>query len=632
MAFNLEEMRRKGELPIQKKELLNIFKTQPRRIIEDKELFVKFCEAFVYISHREGVGIDAKAPIKFNLAQHTILNVYFDMKKAGLPVRCIGLKGRQMGFSTCVEIIGFVDTICKGGQNMIIATEDKSKSGYNIYEMFYLMLSKFPLPLPTSHVQDGERIQFGDAMGRGMINISGETDSTSYTYKFIHLSEAAFFNGLNKFLNMLLQTVLNTDKETCVFLETTANRFGDEFHDRWQRATEGKSRYKALFIPWFVYEGYQMPFIDDKERADFEKSMGTPEMIDLYGEETRLLSTPAYEVKVSETETVNCTVTLEHLKWRRVTISDECGGSISEFHRQYPTTAEEAFITANINPIDPRALAEYRQSIINGLKIGQIKPVVYEFVPKESEIGGFQIVETSQGVVTIWEAFNPYAEYLMASDHAQGLDSGDYSVAYLVSRNPKRIVAKIRGFDGRRLDHDEMAYQMYGLFHRYESWVCPENNADGGTVINILRRMGCNKLVNESLITGKKSVRYGWMNTGGNEGTRKRGFALLQKAIRDKEWHIPDMMLIDEMRTLIYNNGKIEAVRKGEPRPPGSTALGYFDDCVLAFIGCLLADDALPPARPPRMQFEEEQREREAMFYQQSMEDPHATPFSRGWA
>ena len=129
VALNMEEQRRAGTLPLQKQELLDIFLTEPRTLLEDKKKFVAFCEAFIYIQYRTGTGLEGQRPIKFNNAQHAILNVYFDAKKKGIPVRCIGLKGRQMGFSTCVEVLGFMDTICKGGQNMLIASEHKEKSG-----------------------------------------------------------------------------------------------------------------------------------------------------------------------------------------------------------------------------------------------------------------------------------------------------------------------------------------------------------------------------------------------------------------------------------------------------------------------------------------------------------------------
>ena len=649
MALNQEMMRRRGELPPSEQDLLDIFQTTPRRIIEEKDLFVRFCEAFIYISHRTGEGAGAKAPIKFNNTQHCVINSYFDQKAMGVPVRTLGLKGRQQGFSTVVEVIAFMDTLCKGGQNVLIATEHKEKSGYNIYEMFHLMLTRFPIALPTAHVQDGQRIQFDDTMGRGMLNVSGEITSTSYTYRFIHLSEAAFFQSLNTFLNMLLQTVLNTDKSTCVFLETTANRFGDEFHDRWVRAEEGKSSYQALFIPWFVHEEYKMSFLDEVERTEFDTSLGQPENMDRYGDEIKLLSTPVYPVKIDDETTIECKITLEQLKWRRDMIDNSCGGSILEFHRQYPTTSEEAFISAGINVLDTSSLAWYRQYIQNGIRAGAgfsdhdilqfhdqdqsaiIIPIVREAIPDYRQSDKFRLEDTMQGVITVYEPYHPYKEYIMGSDHAEGLESGDFSCAYIVSRNPRRIVAKIRGYDGRRLDPEEFASQMFAMYRMYDPWVCPENNKDGGTVIALMRQWGCNKFISESIITKKSTggsqSRFGWMN---NQATKKQGVALLQKAIREKEWKIPDMMLIEECQTLIYKNGKVQAARKGERRPPGSSALGYYDDAVFAFVGCLLADQALPPARTQEGVREDEDRMN--AFYEEPALKPGETPHSKGWA
>ena len=648
IALDMEEQRRAGTLPIQKRELLEIFTTTPRRLIEEKQLFVKFCEAFIFIAHRTGEGSEALRPIVFNNAQHCVLNAYFDRKQAGLPVRVVGLKGRQMGFSTAVEIIGFLDTICKGGQNMLVATEHKEKSGYNIYEMFYRILANFPVKLPTAHIQDGKRIQFGETLGRGMLNISGETTSTSYTYKFIHLSEAAFFQSLNTFLNMLLQTVLNIDKNTSVFLETTANRFGDEFHDRWTKAEEGKSGYTALFIPWFVHEEYEIGFKDEAELEQFKNTMNQPEMIDRYGDEVKLLSTPTYEVKYTDTHKVDIGITYEKLKWRRLTIDDNCNGSILEFNRQYPTSAEEAFINANINVIDPQSLVYYRKSILEAIERGRtaapdeeselqerrINWTVNEFIPDERSLSKQKLIETRQGVITIYQEYHPYKEYIMGSDHAQGLDSGDFSVAYIVSRNPKEVVAKIRGYDGRRLDAEQFAYQMFGMYKRYDSWICPENNNAG--VIPYLMTWGCNKFMNETDInritsSGGKGIgsgRVGWMS---NEATKKAGVTFLQETLRKREWHIPDMQLIDELRTLVYNNGKVQAARKGERRPPGSTAIGFYDDCVFAFIGCLLADRALPPARSPSM-IQDDFMQQQMMVGNEQILRPGESVYSRGWA
>ena len=77
--------------------------------------------------------------------------------------------------------------------------------------------------------------------------------------------------------------------------------------------------------------------------------MNTPENIDRYGDEVKLLSTPSYFVDYyDETDRVECKITLEKLNFRRLLIDGPCDNSIQEFYRQYPTTDEEAFINAAV--------------------------------------------------------------------------------------------------------------------------------------------------------------------------------------------------------------------------------------------------------------------------------------------
>jgi hypothetical protein len=48
-------------------------------------------------------------------------------------------------------------------------------------------------------------------------------------------------------------------------------------------------------------------------------------------------------------------VTLEQLRWRRVTIAEECGGDIEFFHQEHPATPEQAFIGSG-RPVFPGIL------------------------------------------------------------------------------------------------------------------------------------------------------------------------------------------------------------------------------------------------------------------------------------
>ena len=171
---------------------------------------------------------------------------------------------------------------------------------------------------------------------------------------------------------------------------------------------------------------------------------------------------------------------------------------------------------------------------------------------------------------------------------------------------------------------------MMAMYKRYDTWVCPENNNPAPIVA--MDHMGCNKWVMESLITGKNSDRKGWRSTGGDAGTRKLAEMLLKEAIRKKTWIIPDMMLIDECRTLVYNKGKMQAARKGERRPPGSSPMGFYDDCVFAFCGGLIADAKLPEARDPRAIQDDFMNQQMLDVANQPALQPGESVYSKNWA
>ena len=79
------------------------------------------------------------------------------------------------------------------------------------------------------------------------------------------------------------------------------------------------------------------------------------------------------------------------------------------------------------------------------------------------EPAGLQFKDDPEGITQIFYPPEPHTEYVMGSDHAEGLDGRDYSAAIVLQRLPLRMVAKIRGYDGRQVSIDEFAEQMYYL-------------------------------------------------------------------------------------------------------------------------------------------------------------------------
>lgn len=573
-----------------------------------KENFIKGGEAFLYIKDKS----DKIRPWVCNNTQHMLLNAYFDAKAENRPVREVVLKGRQQGCSTGVGAIGFMHMVTHLGANLLIAANEKQSSARNIFNMYRLYKNMFPIDLPTKHEVSGELIEFDEQMNFGSISVSGESKVVSFTYKFIHLSEAAKFNDLDEFMDEMLETVPMHLVDTSIFVESTAEAYGDQFHELWQMAEAGQDDnvgWHPLFIPWFVHEEYEYPFASQQERDEFEASLNDTEEA-RFGDEKALLNLPPINIPIKPGETRKVGVTLENLKWRRDKLA-VMKFSLPRFCRQYPSTPDEAFLTAMVSPLDRKSLDWYTRERVHDKETGEKREPVRagEFFEQDEVSNIFEFRSVPHPIVRKYEEVHPYRKYIVGIDLAQGMESGDFSTAIVICRLPFRVVAVLRGMDGRRLDPHEFARQVYALGQYYNNaMLCPENNKDGGGVIRSLLNWRYPNIVKESLITGNSAVnRYGWMNNG---QTHKRMVAELQRVIRERSIDIPDEDLIEELKHLVYRpgtSGGVQAAKKGQKRRPGSLPTGYYDDLAFAFGGALVLESVLEPPKNEK-RIEQEQR------------------------
>ena len=593
--------------------MIQRLKDDPLYFMSSKEAFIEGAEQFLFIKDKE----DRIRPWICNNTQHMLLNSYFGAKEGLRPVRLVVLKGRQQGCSTGVGAIGFMHMICHRGANLLIATEEKQGSGKNIFNMYRLYKEKFPIKYEHRHLTDNELIEFEEDLNNGLIRVSGEQKVTSFTYKFIHLSEASKFLDLDGFMDEMLETVPMHLLSTAIFVESTAEGYGDQFHELWQMAEAGDVGvgWEGLFVPWFVHEEYEIPFKTDRERQEFEDSLSNSRESQ-FGDEKSLLSVPPIAIPTVNGEVKHVGITLETLKWRRDKIA-VMKFSIPRFQRQYPTTAEEAFLTSVLNVLDRESLDWYTKNRVHDPETGEVRRPVKsgEFYERDESSNTFTLEPELHPLVNIFEDVKKHHDYIVGVDLAQGLESGDFSCGIVVCRLPFRVVARLRGFDGRRLDPHEFARQLYALGQYFNyAWLCPENNTDGGGVVRSLLDWRYPNIVQESVITGNPSKRYGWNN---NSLTKKRMISELQKAIREQTIDIVDEVIIEEAKHLIYKSGNrvsvssvnVHAAKKGQRRRPGSLPIGYYDDTIFALGGALLLESVLDPPKTPKMNAQEEKLE-----------------------
>jgi hypothetical protein len=186
------------------------------------------------------------------------------------------------------------------------------------------------------------------------------------TPSILHGSEVAQYEDPEYLVGML--NAVPKTPESIVVLESTARGLQPLLRPvgaggRGRGGPGDRGLYVPLFYGWQDNPFNSMRFISDEARARFEATVGDP---DGGGDEEELLAGRAFGV------------TLEQLRWRRVTIAEECGGDIEFFHQEHPATPEQAFIGSG-QPVFPGIL------VAKMLKAAEAAPAPVEGVLRGDE-------------------------------------------------------------------------------------------------------------------------------------------------------------------------------------------------------------------------------------------------------
>jgi hypothetical protein len=330
-----------------------------------------------------------------------------------------------------------------------------------------------------------------------------------YTPSMVHASEVAWWEDPDFIIGLL--NAVPKRPETIVVLESTANGF-NHFYERWQRAVEGAEdeelggTYAPLFYGWQANPFNSLPFVSDQARDRFESTIGDA---DGGGDEEEPWLVEEFGV------------TLEQLRWRRVTMAEDCDGRIEVFHQEHPATPEQAFIGSG-NPVFPGVLvsraikkAEDAGEPVEGLlaggewkerrtRAGTVRvPQVVVWVPR-SEIGpADRDVWGSTSRLVVWEhpvnavtqeglaleKRRPDGQYVIFADIGYGegntTGEGDYHAAQVLDHMSRVQVARWRS---RIPLHDvPLALFLLGLYFN-TAWLAPEVNGPGVGVVDVLAK------------------------------------------------------------------------------------------------------------------------------------------------
>jgi stalled ribosome alternative rescue factor ArfA len=455
-------------------------KEQIQKILDIKNDFYRYADNNLWIRSKSG------EIIKFvpNKPQKALIDYVIYCLSSGIPIRAIVLKARQMGLSTAIEALGYWWNSTNKNQTAVIIGHEE-KSAKNLYMMFRRYYDNSnPIFKPSIKYNTKSDLSFerydetGKQVGLGSVIKTATAKNTSAgrsdTIQFLHASEVGEWENGEELVASLMQTVPFIPK-TFIFLESTAKGKGNYFHKEWRNAEKGLNNFIPFFFPWWLIDEYEDYNDEDVgELTEYEEFL-----VDLFNKGFDTWSGEHYDVEIEQI--------VPKIKFYRRK-SRDFASDPARMYQEYPSIANEAFVASGANVFPVLKLAEMELQCLEVDEYDYYKLItgdahedfVIEKIPYDPNVDDFTYVAP----LKIFEEPVPGKEYVIGGDVAEGLKTGDYSVAEVVEVTTMKTVARWRG----HVDPDRFG-EILGALGAYYNYalIGVEVNNHGLTTIQKLR-------------------------------------------------------------------------------------------------------------------------------------------------
>ena len=528
-------------------------------------------------------------PLIMNRSQIELYKRICEQKRENKPVRINVLKARQIGYSTLIAalffIIGMFTPNMKVG--IVADVEKHAKNIFEKYQFFYDHLDdsnpnkeeieKYQMenkgrlsPLsykPKLKAMRGQQLLWTQA-GNSLIEVivAGESSGRSTTYQLLHLTECAYFDNLKVTMNGLLETVSSKNKNSMIFLETTANGM-NEYKERWDKDITGKTSYDAVFTAWYTNPEYVDDEYENYALAHHGEELPLP-----------LLEEWLYEKK--ELHGLNNA----QMKWYWDKYQDK--GDKSIVLQEYPFSPMDAFLTSGNCIFNAELVNKRKQEVLKELPYVKQGMFTYEkaFSLDGSviEISNAKFREYRNGAIHIFKEPISTHPYVGICDPNNG--GSDDAAIQIIDNYTGEQVARLKS---NEMSLDLVAYQFY-LLGKYYNWALLSNEMNlGKVVMEYLIKMKYPKLyLNQSLTFDDykqgTSRKYGHITTKANRQFMIDSF---QIAFKENPNIINDYDTLTQMETF----QKVEHVSRSDKRTFKIEATAdNHDDLVTSFMAFYL--------------------------------------------
>ena len=292
-----------------------------------------YAQRYIKIRPKRG---GALIPLKFNAAQMMLHNFLEDIIKAKQLVRVCVLKGRQMGVSTYTAARFLQKATLNPGTAVYILAHMSDSTNY-LFDMVKRMYGHLPeLLQPQTERSNRKELRFGKINSEYALGTAGSKEIGRGTNPtLLHGSEVGFWENTEELSAGLLQGVA-TEFGTEIILESTANGVGGLFYNLCMLGVDpnAMSRYKTLFIPWYVQPEYR-----ETPPSRFRPTSEEHDLMEIYN------------------------VDIEQIFWRRRKISDDFCGKVSKFKQEYPFFLQESFQSSGDKLFDAEMIELARKTV-----------------------------------------------------------------------------------------------------------------------------------------------------------------------------------------------------------------------------------------------------------------------------
>lgn len=529
--------------------------------------FREYAPAWLKIKTKQGTVV----PFVLNEPQERVEQLIAELRSQGRPVRLLILKARQLGFSTWALGKAYEHSTQTKGTTALMAAHD-DESTVELFERVRLMHDLAP-SRPMTRYSNRRELNFANPNKRDAIKNPGLLSKLvvgtagrinlgrSKTLRFVHCSEVAFWKDAERSL-LSLEQAIPGDNDTVEILESTANGVGGEFYNRWQRAMDPATRgdWRAIFFAWHSFAEYRRPLEDGK----------------LCPLPSCVVDVSAFEREENELRAL-FKLDEEQVNWRRWAIVNKCGNNLDNFHQEYPSTPEEAFLTSG-RPVFNRQRLAFRKRELQArdLRLAEEKKRPRRLVGNLKRSNGMaKFVPHPDGFLSIYKLPEHHHEYIIGGDVAEGIVKGkdpDACCAQVFDRHTWEQVAVFHA----RCTPTEFAEAMELLGYWYgTAYLVPERNNHGHTVVTILQQRRYPRLHTEQDpdYFGNEPVdKPGWQTS---VKTRPMMIDAIDDGINGDLVIWNDIPTIDELMTFVFK-------QKNESKAKAEGDTGCHDDRVIA--------------------------------------------------